>query len=520
MSAPQLPPGDGREERVVVMVNGARDSQLCGHALRQHGIASSVHSDAQTFSAALAGDTDVIVVAEEVMQGRAGEALRQFLAAQPDWSALPLVLLCRALPPASLDVTKDHNLLGRGRVTLLESPIRITSFVSAVQMSLYERRQQFRIRDLLEERAAQIRQRDQFMAVLGHELRNPLAAIVTCAEVLQMAPADSKHAASCKDIVQEQAANMKRMLDDLLDISRLVQDKLTLRRDSADLGRVLEHSMEQVTAELNSNAQHLQVDLPDQPLPLRGDTTRLQQVFVNLLQNASRYSGEGGTIELSARRTDGLVEVRVRDHGQGMTAETLEHLFQAFYQAESAMRRPGQRGLGLGLHLAARLVSMHGGIIRAHSEGLGRGSEFVVTLPLQAVARQAVKRPERSRPSAFKPARVLMIDDNRALVLGLKVLLEDRGHEVRLAHDGYAGLEAAHEWVPDAVVIDIGLPGIDGYEVARRLRRLPALRDTRLIALTGYGSTTDRRLAAEAGFSWHLIKPADVAELEAAIAEE
>ncbi len=520
MSAPQLPPGEGREERVVVMVNGARDSQLCGRALRQHGIASSVHTDARTFSAALVGDTDVVVVAEETMKGRAGEALRNFVAAQPDWSALPLVLLCRALPPATLDVARDSSLLGRGRVTLLESPIRITSFVSAVQMSLYERRQQFRIRDLLEERAAQIRQRDQFMAVLGHELRNPLSAIVTCAEVLQMAPADSQHASSCKNIVQEQAANMKRMLDDLLDISRLVQDKLTLRRDPADLALVLEHSMEQVASELNSKAQRLEVDLPDQPLPLRGDTTRLQQVFVNLLQNASRYLEEGETIELSARRADGLAEVRVRDHGQGMTTETLEHVFQAFYQAESAMRRPGQRGLGLGLHLAARLVNLHGGVIRAHSEGPGRGSEFVVTLPVQEVVAAEIERPVRSAPSKFKPARVLLIDDNRALVLGLKALLEDRGHEVRLAHDGYAGLEAAREWVPDAVVIDIGLPGIDGYEVARRLRRLPSLGDTRLIALTGYGSTTDRRLAAEAGFSWHLIKPAGVAELEAAIAEE
>ena len=456
-------PGAGRGERVAVLVSNADDAELCSRALAQAGICNATHTDADAFSAALNHDTDVVVITAEAMSGAAGEALTGFLQAQPDWSSLPVVLLCRAMPDSTREAARDCSLLGR--VSVLESPIRITSFISTVQMALYERRQQFRIRDLLEERAAQIRQRDEFMALLGHELRNPLAAISTCAEVLQLAPPDSEHCASCKDIVQEQAANMKRMLDDLLDISRLARDKLTVRRDYVDLVQVLRQCIDQVTSEIRASQQILQVELPQQPLPLLGDTTRLQQVMVNLLQNASRYSQEGSRIVLSTQRGNGQVEVRVRDEGQGMSAETLANVFEPFYQGDSTSALHGQRGLGLGLSLAARLVNLHGGIIRAHSEGPGCGSEFVVTLPLHSAQSVEAERGDAGNASELEAQRILLIDDNQQLALGLKTLLEDRGHDVRLAHDGHAGLEAARSWLPDVVVIDIGLPGIDGYEV-------------------------------------------------------
>lgn len=515
----QPPPGaigvEG-DERVVALLGSPADAELCARALSLVGVDWDVYTDPEAFADGVKAVPDVVIMAERYLDGPAGDILTALLTGQPEWSSLPLILLCHALPPGGTRQA-THRFGELGRLMLLEGPVRTASFVSTVETALRERRQQYRIRDLLAERARQIRQRDEFLALLGHELRNPLAAISICAEVLRQVPPDGDQAGECLAVVQNQSGHMKRMLDDLLDVSRLTRGKLTLQRSPLDLGEVLRSCLAQVRGELDGQAQNLVVELPGAALPVLGDATRLQQVFSNLLQNASRYTDRGERIELSAARVDGLIRVRVADPGQGMTAETLAHLFQPFYQAEGATRRVGQKGLGLGLALAAHLVELHGGAIRAHSDGPGRGSTFVVTLPLARVTgtgETASREPEAA--SRVPPRRLLLIEDNGQLAGGLKALLENRGHQVRLAHDGLTGVEVAREWRPDVAVVDIGLPGIDGYEVAARLRRL-RLDGMRLVALTGYGSEDDRRRAREAGFARHLTKPASIDELEAAI---
>ena len=516
MVEPASPPGEDRPPRVVALLADRADAAMCRDTLGRHDIPCEACGDVAAFGKALDHETDVLLVDGEHLAGPAGEGLRRFLGAQPAWSALPVIVMYRALPAAALEVAQECSTLAR--VILLESPVRVASFVSAVQMALYDRRQQFRIRDLLDAAAAQVRQRDEFMALLGHELRNPLAAISTCVEVLKLGPGDGDQTANCLGIVGDQTAHMRRMLDDLLDISRLTRAKLSVRRDTVDLVAILRQCVTQAEWEFDGRHEDLRVRLPAEPLYLAGDATRLQQVFANLLNNAFRYSRAGETVTLSAARRGERVEVRVSDRGRGMDPAILERVFEPFYQAEHAAGRAGLKGLGLGLSLASKLVSLHGGTIRAVSEGVDRGCEMVVALPAGVPVQRAAGASPPAGGREIRPRRVLLVEDNRELALGLRTLLEERGHEVRVAFDGAGALAEVRDWAPEAAVIDIGLAGMDGYELSRRLRASANLAATRFVALTGYGSTEDRRRSLEAGFLRHLIKPASLDELEAAIA--
>lgn len=356
------------------------------------------------------------------------------------------------------------------------------------------------------------RKKDEFIATLAHELRNPLAPIRNAVAVLRKrAPADPQLTWCC-EVIERQVGQMGHLLEDLLDVSRFSRGRLTLRRERLELSTVINQSIEIARPLVQERRHRLIVSLPGEAIWLEGDATRLAQVFSNLLTNAAKYSEEAGRIELVARLEAGEVEVAVKDAGIGIAAEQLPRVFEMFAQLDAAHER-SQGGLGLGLSLVRALVELHGGSVEARSEGVGRGSEFIVRLP----------RSEPPAPPAASPApagggpaaawRILVVDDNRDVAETLALVFEIDGHEVYRGYGGEEAVRIAAEMRPELVLLDLGMPEVNGFEACRRIRAEPWGRAMRLVALTGWGQEEDRRRTAEAGFDAHLVKPVDPAAL-------
>ena len=373
---------------------------------------------------------------------------------------------------------------------------------------------------LLKEEA---RRKDEFISILGHELRNPLAAMQSGIELLRTAsPAESK-LPWARELLQRQLKHLKRLIDDLLDVTRITSGRVQLQREIIDLRSVIEHSLDAAQPLINEHKHEVRVNLPPDPLYMSGDPVRLTQVFGNLLTNAAKYTSPGGTITLSAELDAGpprAVTVRVRDTGAGIPEEMLDRVFELFTQADHDATRT-QTGLGIGLALVRAMADLHGGSVHATSDGPGQGSEFVVRLPL--LGEGARKQVEPAVVASNPPRcglRLLIIDDNEDLAKGLSIYLSERsGHEVRCANTGEAGIALAREFKPDAVLLDIGLPDIDGYEVARRLRAEDALEDVPLIGISGFSTAADRKRAKRAGFDRYFVKPIAFDKLNDALAE-
>jgi PAS domain S-box-containing protein len=361
----------------------------------------------------------------------------------------------------------------------------------------------------LEELMRADRRKDEFLAMLAHELRNPLAPILNAVEILdRTGPEDEARTFEYRAVIVRQVQHMKRLLDDLLDVSRVSQGKIQLRREPLELGAVLLQAVEVSRPIISEKRQELSLRLAPERLPLDADPTRLVQVFANLLNNAAKYTDAGGHIGLTVTTEDGEAVVCVRDDGMGMSQELLVRAFDLFVQETRSLDR-AQGGLGIGLTMVRTLVRMHGGSVRAFSDGPGHGSEFVVRLPLAqraAAPFDSVVAPTKA--PAGPPLRVLVVDDNVDAAGAIGVLLELLGHEVTVAHDGPAALAAAAAAPPELVLLDIGLPGMDGYTLAARLRDAGHDRAT-LVALSGYGQDEHFRRSTEAGFDRHLVKPLD-----------
>jgi len=360
------------------------------------------------------------------------------------------------------------------------------------------------------------RRKNEFLAMLAHELRNPLAPIRSAVHVLRLLGSADPQVRWAQDVIDRQVQQMVRLVDDLLDVSRITRGKITLQTEPVDLGAVVARAVETSRPLIDQREHQLTVSLPREPVRVEADATRLAQVLANLLNNAAKYTEKGGYIGLGATLEDGEAVVRVRDSGMGIPAEMLSSIFDLFTQVDRALDR-SQGGLGIGLTLVRRLVEMHRGTVQAFSAGPGRGSEFVVRLPALPDARP---RPaacngivEARRASEGPPHRVLVVDDNVDGAESVALLLRLFGHEVRVAHDGLAALAAVEAFRPEVVLLDIGLPGMDGLEVARTLRQQPDLKDVLLVALTGYGREEDRRRTQEAGFDVHLVKPVHANDL-------
>ncbi len=360
------------------------------------------------------------------------------------------------------------------------------------------------------------RRKDEFLAILAHELRNPLAPIRNAVSILSLRGDDPAVVAQTGELIDRQVHQMTRLVDDLLEISRIGRGKISLQKEPIDLARIVDMAVETSRPIIEAHRHTLTVSLPDRPLRVEADAARLAQVFSNLLNNAAKYTEDGGRIDLIVEEAQGEAVIRVRDNGIGIAPERLPDIFDMFSQIEGASDR-SQGGLGIGLTLARRLVEIHGGKIEAFSAGLGKGSEFITRLPALAGAASdpAAKAVEEVRsPSADCSKRVLVVDDNADSAESMAVLLRLYGHEVRLAHDGETALEQARAFRPDVMFLDLHLPKMDGYEVARRLRQEPAMSGMALVAMTGYGQEEERRRTQETGFNLHLVKPVDFDSLQ------
>jgi PAS domain S-box-containing protein len=362
--------------------------------------------------------------------------------------------------------------------------------------------------------------KDEFLATLAHELRNPLAPIRNAVELMRLRGTDDEELGWARDAIDRQTQHLTRLVDDLLDVSRITRGKVELRKHRVNLNSILNRAVETVRPLIDEQEHRLEVSLPDEIVELDADPTRLEQIFSNLLNNAAKYTEQGGRIWLTAELVAGEVTVRVKDTGIGMTAEFLPRVFDMFVQAEHHHGR-AQGGLGIGLSLVHRLVKMHGGSIAAFSEGLGKGSEFVVTLPITApVLDVAASLPNDAvQPGMRMNRQILVVDDNVDAAVSLAMLLRRLGQNVRIAHEGETALALFDERLPDLVFLDIGLPRVDGYEVARRMRSRVGSDSVILIALTGWGQLDDRRRSQEAGFDAHITKPVDQATLRKILAQ-
>jgi signal transduction histidine kinase/CheY-like chemotaxis protein len=395
------------------------------------------------------------------------------------------------------------------RTSFREGDLQVIQTVCDQVSAMLERE---RLLDELHRREEALRQgdraKDDFIATLAHELRNPLAPIVNAVGILRRAELPDPRLAWCRGVIERQVTQMTHLLEDLLDVSRVTRNKIELRRERTALINPIEQALETTRPLIESQRLALTVDTPAEDLFVFGDATRLTQVFANLLNNAAKYTDAGGRVGLSVRRDDGWAVVAVRDSGIGIDARQLPRVFDMFAQLQPALER-SRGGLGIGLALANGLVELHGGTMQARSEGAGRGSEFVVRLPLVHAQHDRRADGPGQAPPRHGRHRLLVIDDNEDAARTLAVVLELQGQEVRIGFDGESALAMAQAWRPDVAVIDIGMPGLNGYEVCRRIREQPWGERMTLVACTGWGQAEDRERAREAGFDHHLVKPVE-----------
>jgi PAS domain S-box-containing protein len=354
-----------------------------------------------------------------------------------------------------------------------------------------------------------------FIAVLAHELRNPLAPIRNAAQLMARLPADHPSQAAMREMIERQTAQLTRIVDDILDMARITKGVIAIERASVDLDRMLDTAIETEQPHIDERRHRLTVERRAPGAVIHGDAHRITQVLVNLLSNAVRYTLPGGDIGIIVDREDNVVTIRVRDNGRGIEPEIKERIFDMFVRGRQARSDKNGTGLGVGLALSRKIVELHGGAIDVVSEGAGKGSEFIVRLPLGQAREEPAPLPIPSKAS--KPQRVLLVDDNRDAAAALELVLQEMGHRTQVVHGGAEALEKIHANDLDYVFLDLGMPGIDGYEVARRVRANKTLRQPRLIALTGWGPEDDRRQTREAGFDAHLVKPVSSEEIARAL---
>ncbi len=367
------------------------------------------------------------------------------------------------------------------------------------------------------------RVKDEFLAMLAHELRNPLTPIRIAVQVLtrpEMSNSSLSNTSlrNAREIVDRQLQHLTRLLDDLLDVSRITTGKVELRKETVDLATAVANALDVCRSQLDERHHSLSVSLPNEPILVEADPIRLEQVITNLVNNAARYTPPSGHIEVTVSRQNSDAVFRVRDDGIGIPADILPRVFDLFTQADRSLARSAG-GLGIGLTIVRSLVELHGGAVTAASDGPGRGSEFVVRLPLGGVREAPAAVPAAETFVIPRRLRILVVEDNADTREILRTMLEGDGHEVYLAGDGPSGLETARAVRPDVALIDIGLPGLDGYEVGRRIRQEEYGKFIRLVAVTGYGQAGDRARSRDAGFDVHLVKPVSPEQLRGALVE-
>lgn len=442
-------------------------------------------------------------VPERVAESRRGKAAQRVLA--------------RVMGPFALRRTEIHSLLRNGTTQGYSSVIRDLTEQMMAQDALQNAEE--RSRKLAEHFEEMSRRRDQFLAVLSHELRNPLAPILAAVQVMRQDRTASPAQREAQNVIERQVRQLANLVDDLLDTSRFAAGKMQLRKEPIELHVVVQRALESARPTIEGHGHQLTVSLLDEPVWLHADPTRLEQVFVNLLNNAAKYTRDGGRISLTAVRQGNEAVVTVEDSGVGIPSHMLNDIFEIFTQVDRSLA-PAQVGLGIGLTLVKNLVEMHGGVVTVHSDGPEQGSKFIVRLPT-SMAAAPVARPQptvQENEHGLGGLRILITDDDKDAAKMLSLVLKTFGHQVRRAHDGQETLEIAAGFAPEVMFMDLGMPKLDGYQAARQIRAEEWGKKTFLVALTGWGQEEDKQRCTEVGFNHHLLKPVGLVELQKLLA--
>jgi len=494
------------DRRLLLLPPTPKDGSVTQEVLRHAGVETELCATVRALVNEAQRGAAAVLLPEEAI-AVASRQLTAMVSQQAPWSDLPVLVLTR---PGADSAEASLAVSALGNVTLLERPVRMATLVSTVRTALRARERQYQIRRQLTELHAADQRKDEFLATLGHELRNPLSPLLTCVELLKLSSPSDPAMDRVIGVMQRQAGHLVRLVDDLLEVSRITRGLIEVQRTPVAVADIVSAAVETSRPVIEASEHALTVDMANEPLMVYGDDVRLTQVFANLLNNAAKYTDPGGRIDVSVRKSGRTVVVTVRDSGIGIDQEHLPSVFDMFTQVSRSNRRT-QGGLGIGLTLVRSLVALHDGSVTASSDGPDRGSTFEVRLPL--IAAPIKPHDGTAVLRRFPQRRVLVVDDNLDATETLQALLESLGAVVLAAGSGREALGMFEAFRPDAVLLDIGMPGMDGYEVARRIRALPSGHGTQIIALTGWGQQEDIRRSMQAGFDHHMVKPLDVEKL-------
>lgn len=498
------------ERRVLICAPLGKDAELARQVLENAGLFCCLCSTWLDLLKELNEGAGLILTVEEVLTPAVAVPFTTYLSAQPTWSDLPILVLTKS-GGNSPWIKGAHERFGN--LTLLERPVRAPTLISAARSALRARLRQYEIR-LSDQR------KDEFLAMLAHELRNPLAPISSAAQILKLVSSNPEKVKHTSEVIERQVGHLTNLIDDLLDVARVTRGLINLEKEPLDIRNLVSQAIEQVAPQINMKRQHLVVYFPDESTAVLGDSKRLIQVVANLLNNASKYTPAGGNISVTFQLLPEQIVLSITDDGIGIAPEMVPQVFDLFAQAQRTSDR-SLGGLGLGLALVKSLVASHGGHVQAVSNGLGDGSTFIVRLP-RLVSNSA--KPEPITPSAkideaIQPLRLMVVDDNKDAADALAMFLDVAGHKVFVEYTALGALECARLMSPQICILDIGLPDMDGNELARQLRTTPQTADSIFIALTGYGQERDKEKSFAAGFDHHFVKPVDVTMLINAISE-
>ena len=522
------------ERRVLIHAPLGRDGALAAEVLAHAGLEAQACAGLDELAQQLERGAGCVLLVEEALTAGGFRLLRGHVARQPNCSDLPILLLTHREADSP---TVRQAVAELGNVTLLERPVRVLTLITSLQAVLRARSKQYQVREAE-------RRKDEFLASLGHELRNPLAPIRTSGALLAQLYPDEAPVARVREVIERQVTHLTRLVDDLLDVARITTGKIALRRERIAFGAVIDHVLELCQQAAAAKQIALTAELPARPVELDADRARVVQIFANILANAVKFTPPGGFVALRAWRDGATLRVSIRDSGIGLEPEAIGRIFTMFEQSRTVSGQISS-GLGIGLSLSRRFAEMHGGGVEARSGGTGMGSEFLIHLPVvveplpaaagaaagattgaanwtaadetvadETVADEAAGAlPAPVAGAAAAAASVLVVDDNDDAADSLAALLELEGFSVATAYDGAGAVAAAVAGRPDVVVMDLGMPGMDGYQAARQIRAAPGGERILLIALTGWGQSDARRRTVAAGFDHHLIKPVDVEQI-------
>lgn len=495
--------GAAAAARVGFVSPRGADRELATRLLTDAGLNVQAHGSLVDLAPSLGERVGCLVLVEEALSPAEIPVLGEALARLPTWADLPLVVIAADTGRVG-DVIADV-FPASGNVALLGRPLSPHTLISAVTVALRAWSRQRQVGELMAQREAAVRQRDEFLAMLAHELRNPLAPMRNALHILDRVTRGDERARRCAEILGRQVDHMVRLVDDLLDVARLERGKVVLRKLPAELGELLAAAVQNCESIANERGHTIDIRLRDQPLVVNVDEVRLDQIVCNLVHNAAKFTTPPSTIVVEAWREDGTACVAVQDRGIGFEPLQASHLFDPFLQVDPTLAR-NAGGLGLGLTIVQRLAQMHDGSVQAFSAGLGHGARFVVRLPLAAGSAPLHAGLPPIAAGAERRS-VVVVDDNPDIRDTMETLLGLWGHECVSVGDGTAAVELVLRRMPDIALIDIGLPGLSGYDVARRIRQRAPGSGIRLIAVTGYGLPEDQERALRAGFDAHLLKP-------------